>query len=93
MSNQFWCGWIKKFLPNLSKRQKWFLKSRNLQLNEIVSIVENMQQRLKWVLGRAVKMFPDKLGVVRTASVKTPSFYTSFSSCLHVTFCTDLFDL
>ena len=73
MSNQFWCRWIKKFLPNLSQRQKWFQKNRNLQLNDIVLIVEDMQQMSKWVLGRVVKTFPDKSGVVHTVSVKTPS--------------------
>ena len=73
MSNQFWCRWIKEFLPNLSQRQKWFQKNRNLQLNDIVLIVEDMQQRSKWVLGRVIKTFPDKSGVVRTVSVKSPS--------------------
>ena len=51
MSNQFWCRWIKEFLPNLSQRQKWFQKNRNLQLSNIILIVEDMQQRSKWVLG------------------------------------------
>ena len=32
-----------------------------------------MQRRSKWVLGRVVKTFPDKSGVVRTVSVKTSS--------------------
>ena len=32
-----------------------------------------MQQRSKWALDRVVKTFPDKSGVVRTVSVKTPS--------------------
>ena len=73
MSNQFWYRWIKEFLPNLSQRQKWFQKNGNLQLNDIVLIVEDLQQRSKWVLGRVVKTFPDKSGAVRTVSVKTPS--------------------
>ena len=69
----FWCRLIKEFLSNLSRRQKWYQKNRNLQLNDILLIVEDMQQRSKWVLGRVVKTFPDKSGVVRTVSVKTPS--------------------
>ena len=60
----FWCRWIKEFLSNLSRRRKWFQKNRNLQLNDIVLIVEDMQQRSKWVLGRVVKTFPNKSGVV-----------------------------
>ena len=73
MSNQFWCRWIKEFLPNLSQRQKWFQKNRNMQLNDIVLIAEDVQQRSKWVLSRTVKPFPDKLGVVCTVNIKTPS--------------------
>ena len=69
----FWCRWIKEFLSNLSRRRKWSQKNRNLQLNDIVLIVEDMQQRSKWVLGRVVKTFSDKSGVVRTVSFKTPS--------------------
>ena len=52
---------------------KWFQQNRNLQLNDIALIVEDMQQRSKWVLGGVVKTFSDKSGVVRTVSVKTPS--------------------
>ena len=69
----FWCRWIKEFLFNLSRRRKWSQKNRKLQLIDIVLIVEDMQQRSKWVLGRVVKTFPDKSGVVRTVSVKTLS--------------------
>ena len=32
MSNQFWCHWIKEFLPNLSQRQKWFQKKRKFAI-------------------------------------------------------------
>ena len=64
MSNQFWCRWMKEFLPNLFQRQKLFQKNMNFQLNDIFLIVEDMQQKSKWVLGRVVKTFPDKSGVV-----------------------------
>ena len=73
MNSQLWCRLIKQFLSNLSQSQKWFLKNRNLQLNHMDLIVEDMQHRLKWVLDRVVKTFPDKSGVVQTVSVKTPS--------------------
>ena len=48
-------------------------EKQKFAINDIVSIVEDMQQRSKWVLSRVVKTFSDKSGVVRIISVKTPS--------------------
>ena len=71
LANQFWQRWIKEFLPNLHHRQKWFDVKRNLKVDDIVLLVEDSQQRLKWLMGRVLKTFPDKRGLVRTVLVKT----------------------
>ena len=71
LANQFWKRWINEFLPNLLHRQKWFEKKKNMQVNDIVLVVEDMKQRSKWVMGRVLKTFPDKNGLVRTALIKT----------------------
>ena len=44
-----------------------------IELNNNVFIIEDMQEGSKGVLGRVVQMFLDKLGIVHTISVKTPS--------------------
>ena len=73
LSNQFWRRWLKEFLPNLNNRQKWFQASKNFEVGDIVLLAEDLQQRSKWVLGRIVKTFPDRRGLVRTVQVKTQS--------------------
>ena len=73
LANQFWRQWLKQFLPNLLNRQKWFQIKKNLQINDIVLLVEDTQQRSKWVLGRVIETYPDKNGLVRAVLVKTQS--------------------
>ena len=51
--------WIKEFVPNLQHRQKRFDVERNLKIDDIVMATENLQQRLKWLMGRVLKTFSD----------------------------------
>ena len=46
---------------------------RNVQIYDVVLLVEDAQQRSKWVLGKVIQTFPDKTGLVRTVLVKTPT--------------------
>ena len=61
-------------MPTLLQRQKWFQKDKNLQVNDVVLLVEDLQQRSKWVLGRVIDTYRDKNGLVRIVLVKTQSF-------------------
>ena len=60
-----------EYLPNLLERQKWFEPKKNVQVNDVVLLVEDTQQRSKWVMGKVLQTFPDKRGLVRTVLVKT----------------------
>ena len=71
LANQFWKRWMDEFVPNLLHRQKWFEVKKNLQVNDVVLLVEDMTQRSKWVMGRVLETYPDKRGLVRTVLVKT----------------------
>ena len=71
LSNQFWKRWLSEFLPNLQHRQEWFQPFKNLDVDDVVLLVGDLQQRSKWALGRVVKILPDKRGLVRTVHVKT----------------------
>ena len=71
LAEQFWSRWIGEFLPNLMLRQKWFKTNNNLQVDDVVLLVESMQHRSKWLMGRVTAVFPDKKGKVRTVAVHT----------------------
>ena len=71
LANQFWRKWMDEFVPNLLHRQKWFEVKKNFQANDVVLLVEDTQQRSKWVLGRVLETYPDKRGLVRTVLVRT----------------------
>ena len=73
LANQFWRRWMDEFVPNLLQRQKWFQKRKNFCVNDVVLLVEDTQQRSKWVLGRILETYPDKREFVRTVLVKTPT--------------------
>ena len=67
----FWSRWLKKFLPNLTLRQKWFQVYPNFQEDDVVLLVDDMQFRSKWLQGRVIRTFPDKNGRVRSVLIKT----------------------
>ena len=71
LANEFWRCWVREFLPNITYRQKWQERRRNLRLEDIVFIVDDSLPRSKWTIGRVVETFTDKHGLVRTVNVKT----------------------
>ena len=71
LANKFWRRWVREFLPNITYRQKWQQRRRNLKLEDIVLIVDDSLPRSKWTIGRVVETFMDKHGLVRTVNVKT----------------------
>lgn len=70
--DRFWKRWVREYLPTLTKRTKWFAKSRNVQPGELVLIVED-KKRNGWTRGRILEVIPAADGVVRQALVQTAS--------------------
>ncbi|KAL7841272.1 hypothetical protein SRHO_G00249630 [Serrasalmus rhombeus] len=71
ITDLFWKWWIREYLPIMQKRSKWNLIKRNFLPNDLVVIVDDKAPRNSWLLGRILKTFPDKQGLVRTALIKT----------------------
>ena len=69
LANQFWRRRAKEFLPNLLQRQIWFNR-RNFEVGDVVLLVEDMQHRSNWVVGRVIRTLTDKEGFVRVVQVK-----------------------
>ncbi len=69
--NHFWKRWIKEYLPSLHARKKWSDVKPNIAVGNVVLIVDEANPRGKWPVGRVLKVFPGKDGLVRSAIVKT----------------------
>ena len=71
LSDQFWRRWLKEYLPELQRRQKWVNKSINIQKNDLVLLREENTPRGLWPLGIVDEVNYSKDGLVRSAKVKT----------------------
>lgn len=73
LAGQFWKQWLKQYLPELQKRQKWLDKSRNLKISDLVLVMDENVPRWLWPLGSVVDVKCGRDGLVRTVHVKTKS--------------------
>uniref|UniRef100_A0A2S2NBR8 Integrase catalytic domain-containing protein n=1 Tax=Schizaphis graminum TaxID=13262 RepID=A0A2S2NBR8_SCHGA len=72
-SQTFWRRWSSEYLNLLQIRNKWSVDSpRELCVNDMVVVKDNLAPPLQWKLGRVVKLMPGTDGVVRVARVNTP---------------------
>ena len=71
MADHFWKRWLREYLPLLQLRQKWLEPKQNLTPGDIVLLMDETVPRKTWPLGRVVKTFPGRDGLVRSAEVKT----------------------
>ena len=73
LADQFWKRWLKEYLPELQRRQKWVKKSRNIQENDLVLLSEENTPRCLWPLGLVNEVICSKDGLVRSVKVRTRS--------------------
>ena len=70
LTNVFWKRWSREYLTSLQERSKWLKEEKNVQVGDIVLVADN-SDRNQWPMGKVVKVFPDKDGLVRIVHVKT----------------------
>ena len=70
LANQFWRRWSKEFFPIFCSSKKWFNRERNFEVGDVVLLVEDMQHRSNWVVGRVLRTLTDKEGFVLVVQVK-----------------------
>ena len=69
LADVFLRRWTKEYLPTLQQRQKWVKESRNVAVDDVVLVIDDMP-RNKWLLGRVMEIYPGKDKLVRSAKVK-----------------------
>lgn len=73
LADLLWKRWVCEYLPLLQQRQKWNEKKKNLAIGDIVTIMDPSSPRGSWHLGRALEVYPDAHGLVRSVNLKTKS--------------------
>ncbi|XP_058828869.1 uncharacterized protein LOC131688558 [Topomyia yanbarensis] len=70
-ANEFWKHWIRAYLPEITRRSKWFSKTKPIAVGDVVIIVDPDLPRNCWPKGRVidVKLVADYQ--VRSATVQT----------------------
>ena len=67
----FWKRWIKEYLPEFQRRQKWVKDVPNLNVGDLVLLLDENSPRGSWPLGLVKEISMGKDGLVRSARVKT----------------------
>lgn len=71
LKDRFWRRWVKEYLPDLTRRTKWFKETRNIKLGDLVLICEDNLTCSNWRRGRVLEVYPGPDGRVRNVLVQT----------------------
>ncbi|XP_065080890.1 uncharacterized protein LOC135703571 [Ochlerotatus camptorhynchus] len=71
LANQFWKRWLLDYLPDITRRTKWFVDSKPIDRGDVVIIVDSNLPRNSWPKGRVIATQPGKDGRIRSATVRT----------------------
>ncbi|XP_053363240.1 uncharacterized protein LOC128533064 [Clarias gariepinus] len=63
--NEFWTRWRKEYLLNLQPRQKWQALRRDLKVNDIVLLQDDLAPRNEWRIARVTDVYPGADNKVR----------------------------
>ena len=55
--SRYWKLWTREYLPQLTKRSKWFKTKRSLQRNDVVIYVDNTLERKTWPIARVLEIY------------------------------------
>ncbi|KAJ8952278.1 hypothetical protein NQ318_007446, partial [Aromia moschata] len=68
----FWKRWSREYINTLQQRTKWqHHKANSLKPGLLVIVKEDNTPPLSWLMGRIVKTYPGRDGVVRVADIQT----------------------
>ncbi|XP_062703000.1 uncharacterized protein LOC134285705 [Aedes albopictus] len=70
-ANRFWKRWVTDYLPEITRRTKWFVHTKPLEINDVVVIVDPKSPRNCWPKGRIINVQPGRDGQPRSATVRT----------------------
>lgn len=73
LANQFWKRWVTDYLPEITRRSKWFHRPQPIVVGDIVVITDPKLPRNCWPKGKIIATKVSKGDQVRSATVRTSS--------------------
>ena len=67
----FWKRWSEEYIVELNKYTKWFNKSRNVEVGDIVLLRDVTLFPTRWPLARVIDVHPGRDNLVRVVTLKT----------------------
>ena len=71
--NTFWKRWLREYLPDLQRRQKWQDVKPNIRIGDMVLLIDDNAPRGAWPLGRVSEVNSGRDGLVRSVRLVTKS--------------------
>lgn len=65
LANKFWIRWRKEYLLNLQTREMWYTPRRDLKINDIVLLQDDLATRNEWKIARVTDVYPGADNKVR----------------------------
>lgn len=73
LANQYWKRWLTDYLPEITRRTKWFQRTKPVEVGDVVVIADPKMPRNCWPKGKVIGTRVSSDGQVRSATVKTSS--------------------
>lgn len=73
LANTYWKRWLTDYLPEITRRSKWFQSTKPIMIGDIVVIVDPKLPRNCWPKGRIISTKSGRDSQVRSATVQTTS--------------------
>ena len=70
IASQFWDKWLRLYLPELHRRQKWQCVNDNVKVGDLVLVVGENLPRGQWPLGLVIHTYLSRDGLVRSLRLK-----------------------
>ena len=70
LATEFWTNWKNHYLKNITKRQRWETKNRNIKEGDMVAIVDDNRTRNEWKVGIIDTVQFSEDGIVRSARIR-----------------------
>jgi hypothetical protein len=71
VKQKFWERFHEEYITSLQQRLKWYGEKVKIEIDSLALLKDDNTPPLQWKLGRIVKLYPGKDGIVRVVDLKT----------------------